>query len=943
MHPFLERSGRRAHLCGSKPLSSVRRVAQLAPGSLAGLLLGLILGLTPLLSGCGGSNASAVPTGIKINGPASDTVDPGNSANFTATVTGGAAAAGVNWTLSGCSATACGGLFSATSTAVTYAAPLKVSTAFTVTVTATSAVDGGVKASVTLSVPVNPSITPPAGALPGGVYGSAYTQTLLGAGGIPPYTWAVSQGTLPAGLSLSSGGVISGVPTTAGSASFTVTLTDSGSPALTASAAYTLATAYPALAITTTALPNGVEGNSYNAALTAQGGSGAGYVWTVTGGSALSAVGLVLLPSGVISGAPNTSETSAPLSVQVTDSAGNTATATLALTVTAVAFQGQVLSGTTPVANATIQLYAVGSSGNGSAATPMLTQTVTSDEIGMFQLNGLYSCGQSSSGSGISGSGQVYLVASGGMATPNPAQPPSGSNDGLVMVAALGPCSSLTPTSFFTVNEVTTAAAAWALAPFAGSATAIGATSTNSLGIRNAFLDAALLANPATGGPATLPATLRVESGKLNALADALHSCTGGDGSTCTPLFTAATPTGGTAPQDSFTAALNIVRHPGENVEAVWAAQPSSPPFATTPLTASPNDWTMSLNIAGGGLALPTSLGIDSQNNVWVANQNGPLSAFNAQGTALSSTGYGIANGVAVIHEVYGLAIDPQSNIWVTNVNGAGGAGSVTEFYGVSNPATQGSSTSYSDYSLQYPYAIAANNTLGAANYGDLYIANSGTSSATVYNSSGGVVAASLGAGYNLADLPNAIALDASGGFWLSGDEDVAHVSATGTLLVDAACCGESYGMATDAAGDLWIADYLGGSDFQGAVAEAVTTSTGTSVPLSGLAAGGIDHPAMVAVDAAQNVWISNLHGNSVTELAGEGGTLAAGTAISPTTGVYGTGGFGLDAGLVEPFSLLPDRAGNLWVSNEGEGQVTMFFGLAAPTVTPLQSIPTAP
>jgi hypothetical protein len=101
----------------------------------------------------------------------------------------------------------------------------------------------------------------------------------------------------------------------------------------------------------------------------------------------------------------------------------------------------------------------------------------------------------------------------------------------------------------------------------------------------------------------------------------------------------------------------------------------------------------------------------------------------------------------------------------------------------------------------------------------------------------------------------------------------------------------------------------------------------------------------MVAVDAAQNVWFSNFHGASITEFAGATNpTLTVGTPISPTTGVYTTGGYGLDASLDGPFTLLPDRSGNLWVSNQSlPAHVTMFFGLAAPTVTPLQPVPTAP
>ena len=66
---------------------------------------------------------------------------------------------------------------------------------------------------------------------------------------------------------------------------------------------------------------------------TATGGSGAGYTWSVTSGTALSAVGLGLTSAGVISGYPNASETAAPFTVQVVDSQGNTASQNYTLTV----------------------------------------------------------------------------------------------------------------------------------------------------------------------------------------------------------------------------------------------------------------------------------------------------------------------------------------------------------------------------------------------------------------------------------------------------------------------------------------------------------------------------------------------------------------------------------------------------------------------------------
>jgi len=907
----------------------IKGYSVLAVGILPSLLLAL--GLSAL-TGCGGGGTPP-PSAITITGPASDTIDPGNSATFTATVTGGPAAAGVSWSLTGCAGTSCGSLSNFTATGVTFIAPATVTTAFTVTLKATSAALSTVTQTVTLNVPINPAITTPAGALPGATFGAAYTASLAATGGITPYTWSISQGALPTGLAISSTtGAISGAPTSAGTASFTVTLTDSGSPALTATAAFTITTLYPPLTITTTALPNGVEGTAYSATLAATGGSSTGYTWSVVSGTGLSAVGLTLSPSGAITGTPTAGETAAPVTVQVTDSASNKTTATLTLTVTAVAFQGQVLSGTTPVNGASIQLYAAGATGNASAATPMLTQTVITDALGMFQLTGNYTCGQSNTGQTIPATAQLYLVATGGTTSTTSTT----SNPALTMVTAVGPCTNLTATSFDTLNELTTASAAWALAPFASSATTVGASSTNTLGLTNAFLDAALLANPSTGTPATLPANLTVESAKLAALADALSTCAT---TPCSTLFTAATPPSGTVPTDTFTAALNIAHNPGQNVAAIFATIPTTPPFATT-LTASPNDWTMSLTVTGGGLTDVTALGIDSQNNIWVANLNGPLSVFNPQGTPLVSTG--LTNGN--ISEVYGLAVDTSNNVWVTHTgDNTSDHGAIGRFNGVNDPATFGNYGPFFDTSIQFPNAIAADTN------GNMYIANSGDSSATVLNSAGGVVAGGLGAPLNLVAFPLAIAIDSTHGFWLSGETNVVHyagpnATTPGSLLANVTCCGQSYGMATDASGNLWVADFLGNGGVNGAVAEIVTDSSGNSTaPISGLNTGGISYPISVAVDAAQNVWFSNSIGDSITELAGSANTLPAGTALSPSTGVHGNGGFGLDASLSNPFTLLPDRSGNLWVSNEGLDAITMFFGLAAPTLTPLQPTPTAP
>jgi hypothetical protein len=108
---------------------------------------------------------------------------------------------------------------------------------------AAAGVNGGVIVPLTLTPPASTFQNPVAvstTSLADGTVGSAYSQTLASTGGTTPYTWALTSGTLPAGLSLSAAGVISGTPTAAGSASFSVSVSDSATPAATASKALSL-------------------------------------------------------------------------------------------------------------------------------------------------------------------------------------------------------------------------------------------------------------------------------------------------------------------------------------------------------------------------------------------------------------------------------------------------------------------------------------------------------------------------------------------------------------------------------------------------------------------------------------------------------------------------------------------------------------------------------
>ena len=83
-----------------------------------------------------------------------------------------------------------------------------------------------------------PTIVVGPATLPNGTTGTAYSQTISASGGTSPYSYAVTAGALPTGLTLSSAGVLSGTPTASGSFNFTVTGTDAGS--FTGSRSYSL-------------------------------------------------------------------------------------------------------------------------------------------------------------------------------------------------------------------------------------------------------------------------------------------------------------------------------------------------------------------------------------------------------------------------------------------------------------------------------------------------------------------------------------------------------------------------------------------------------------------------------------------------------------------------------------------------------------------------------
>ena len=114
-----------------------------------------------------------------------------------------------------------------------------------ITFTNTSNGTGNTTRPVSLTVNAAEAPTISTVSLPAGAVNTAYSQTLAATGGTTPYSWSVSAGTLPAGLSLSATGVLDGTPTTAETSSFTVRVAGANSASSTKDFSVTINAAAP--------------------------------------------------------------------------------------------------------------------------------------------------------------------------------------------------------------------------------------------------------------------------------------------------------------------------------------------------------------------------------------------------------------------------------------------------------------------------------------------------------------------------------------------------------------------------------------------------------------------------------------------------------------------------------------------------------------------------
>jgi len=233
-----------------------------------------------------------------------------------------------------------GGVLSGTPTTATVVAGNAVT--FKATDSATPTPATVTSPAITLIVnPVTLAITTTS--LPTGYVGVAYNTSgfqMTSTGGTAPIIWSMSPTTVGGGVTMSTSGLLSGTPTTTYASNVTITATDSSTNQQQTKNVTLPLTVTNALVVTTTqaSLPNAFVGSVYNSTglqLAAAGGSGTGYVWSVTAGAtgtnSLASLGLSVSTGGLITGTPTSSGT-ANFTVQVKDSASNTASASFTIT-----------------------------------------------------------------------------------------------------------------------------------------------------------------------------------------------------------------------------------------------------------------------------------------------------------------------------------------------------------------------------------------------------------------------------------------------------------------------------------------------------------------------------------------------------------------------------------------------------------------------------------
>lgn len=571
-----------------------------------------------------------------------------------------------------------------------------------------------------------------------------------------------------------------------------------------------------------------------------------------------------------------------------------------------------------PVKGSTVELFAAG-----SAAIPL--DQASSDRKGEFLL--------SYDPSGIAGSTPLYAIASRGSVRGEQVGRP------LRLMTVAGTVAE--PITTLVVGERSTVASGYALARFIDGKQVTGPEP----GLPNAAGNFVNLVEASTAKVsfvlANFPNGTATESlPTFNTLANALASCTGGEG--CGELLDAAKPEGEPRPRDTLAAVVDIAHNPARRTNRLFGLQGSPPPFKPA-LGKPPTAWTIALLWLGGGMDAPGRMAFDAHGRIWTNNNFQPQGTSAGQNlTVLSPDGEPTLGspitGGGLSGAGWGMAIGPDGAAWVANFHGA----SLSVFTPDGRAVSPDEGFTNEVGTKPQGLAIAPDGTVWVANFG----------SDSVSRYPGGQIAAGgqvTGAGIS---NPFSVQVDADGNAWVTNGAEsvkpgsVTKISPDGTpaagFPISGAGLRSPQGLAIDSRGDVWVANLF---------SESVTRIHGTAAKRFSPASLGGNWG--IAVDGADQVWVAGFLEPNVTQLCGNReqtcpeGT-KTGEPISPAKSGYA------NAAQQHTTAIEVDQAGSVWTANNwsdgsplgefvGGNGLLQWIGIAEPVKAPLLGPPQRP
>ena len=367
------------------------------------------------------------------------------------------------------------------------------------------------------------------------------------------------------------------------------------------------------------------------------------------------------------------------------------------------------------------------------------------------------------------------------------------------------------------------------------------------------------------------------------------------------------------------------------------------------------------------GLANPSGVAVDLAGNLYIADRNNNrIRKVDSSGTITTVAGTGTSGfsgdggaATAAGMSAYGIAVDAEGNLYIADRNNnrirkVDSSGTVTTvagngslgFAGDGGAATAAGMSAYGvavDAAENLYIADSSNRRIRKVDSGGMITTLAGNGSLGFAGDGGAATAAGMN--------PVGVAADAAGNLYIAdlSNQRIRKVDAGGTITTvagngtagysgdggAATAAGMSvYGIAVDAAGNLYIVDSSNQRIRKVDAVGTITTVAGNGVTtFSGeggaATAARLFNPFGVAADAAGNLYIADSSNQRVRKVDAAGTiTTVAGSGVF---GFSGDGGAATAAG-VNPYRIAVDAAGNLYIADQGNHRIRRVD--AAGTIT---------